>query len=103
MFLKRVFEPFGGIFQLDTIARSILHTRKPLDSIFLEYACLFYHPNFKLIFPGNRCCLITQFNKENIKLAIRHLIREFSITIGDRVFIQTIGIPMGIDHAPFFG
>ena len=42
------------------------------------------------------------FNKENIKLAIRHLIRECYFTVGDSVFIQTIGIPMGIDPAPFW-
>merc|ERR1712030_14259 len=42
------------------------------------------------------------FNKENIELAIRHLIRECYFTIGDGVFIQTIGIPMGIDPAPFW-
>ena len=42
------------------------------------------------------------FNKENIKLAIRHLIRECYFTVGDGIFIQTIGIPMGIDPAPFW-
>ena len=42
------------------------------------------------------------FNKESIKLAIRHLIRECYFTVGDKVFIQTIGIPMGIDPAPFW-
>ena len=42
------------------------------------------------------------FNKESIKLAIRHLIRECYFTVGNKVFIQTIGIPMGIDPAPFW-
>ena len=42
------------------------------------------------------------FNKRNIKLAIKHLIRECYFTVGDKVFIQTIGIPMGIDPAPFW-
>ena len=42
------------------------------------------------------------FNKENIKLAIRHLIKECYFKVGDSVFIQTIGIPMGIDPAPFW-
>ena len=42
------------------------------------------------------------FNKDNIKLAIRHLIRECYFTVGNKLFIQTIGIPMGIDPAPFW-
>ena len=42
------------------------------------------------------------FTKENIKLAIKHLIMECYFTVGNDVFIQTIGIPMGIDPAPFW-
>ena len=44
----------------------------------------------------------TTFSKEDIKFAIRHLIGECYFTVGNSVFIQTIGIPMGIDPAPFW-
>merc|ERR1712215_370826 len=42
------------------------------------------------------------FTKEDVKLAIRHLIMECYFTVGNYVFIQTIGVPMGIDPAPFW-
>ena len=42
------------------------------------------------------------FSKNDIKFAIKHLICECYFTIGNSVFIQTIGIPMGIDPAPFW-
>ena len=35
-------------------------------------------------------------------MAIRYFIREYYFTVGAKVFIQTIGIPMGIDPAPFW-
>ena len=41
------------------------------------------------------------FNKESIKLVLRHLLRECYFTVGDKVFIKTIGICMGIHPAPF--
>ena len=44
----------------------------------------------------------TNFSKVDIKLAIKHLIRNCYFTVGNNVFIQTIGIPMGIDPAPFW-
>ena len=42
-----------------------------------------------------------QYSKKDIILAIKHLICECYFTIGNSVFIQTIGILMGIDLAPF--
>ena len=48
----------------------------------------------------NRCS--TTFSKADIKLAIKHLISQCYFTVGNSVFIQTIGIPMGIDPAPFW-
>ena len=42
------------------------------------------------------------FTKDNIKLATKHLIKECYFTVGNAVFVQTIGIPMGIDPAPFW-
>jgi len=40
------------------------------------------------------------FTKDDIKLAITHLIKECYFTVGNS--LQTIGIPMGIDPAPFW-
>ena len=42
------------------------------------------------------------FTKDDIKFAITHLIKECYFTVGNSLFIQTIGIPMGIDPAPFW-
>ena len=42
------------------------------------------------------------FSKVEIKLAIKHLISECYFTVGNCAFIQTVGIPMGIDPAPFW-
>ena len=42
------------------------------------------------------------FSKKSIKDAVHHLITECHFTIGNVVFSQTIGIPMGIDPAPFW-
>ena len=42
------------------------------------------------------------FSKSSLKAAITHLISECYFTIGDHVLAQTIGIPMGIDPAPFW-
>ena len=44
----------------------------------------------------------TTFSKVDIKLAIKYLISSCYFTVGNNVFIQTIGIPMGIDPAPFW-
>ena len=44
----------------------------------------------------------TTFSKVEIKLAMKHLISECYFTVGNSVFIQTVGIPMGIDPAPFW-
>ena len=42
------------------------------------------------------------FTKQQIKLLISHLIRETYFQIGNLLFRQCIGIPMGIDPAPFW-
>ena len=42
------------------------------------------------------------FSKKSIKDAVHHLITECHFTIGNVVFSQIIGIPMGIDPAPFW-
>ena len=42
------------------------------------------------------------FSRQQIKLLASHLIRETYFQIGDLLFKQCIGIPMGIDPAPFW-
>ena len=42
------------------------------------------------------------FSKQQIKLLITHLIKETYFQIGNLLFKQCIGIPMGIDPAPFW-
>ena len=42
------------------------------------------------------------FTKSSLKNAITHLITQCYFTIGNCVLLQTIGIPMGIDPAPFW-
>ena len=42
------------------------------------------------------------FSKATLKIAIAHLIENCFFTVGDLVFKQAIGIPMGIDPAPFW-
>ena len=42
------------------------------------------------------------FTKDTLKAAVEHLIKNCYFTFGNRVFQQIIGIPMGIDPAPFW-
>ena len=42
------------------------------------------------------------FTKQQIKLLVSHLIKETYFQIGNLLFKQCIGIPMGIDPAPFW-
>ena len=42
------------------------------------------------------------FTKQQIKLIVKHLIKETYFQIGNLLFRQCIGIPMGIDPAPFW-
>ena len=42
------------------------------------------------------------FTKQEIKLLVKHLIKETYFQIGNLLFKQCIGIPMGIDPAPFW-
>ena len=42
------------------------------------------------------------FSKSSLKRAVRHLIENCHYTVGNLVMRQCIGIPMGIDPAPFW-
>ena len=44
----------------------------------------------------------SSFTKNQIKMLIDHLISETFFTVGNLLFRQCIGIPMGIDPAPFW-
>ena len=56
---------------------------------------------------GNSCFFSrtkqeTSFTKEQVKMMVDHLVTQAFFTFGNLVFLQTIGIPMGIDPAPFW-
>ena len=42
------------------------------------------------------------FTKQQVKLLVSHLIKETYFQVGNLLFKQCIGIPMGIDPAPFW-
>ena len=42
------------------------------------------------------------FSKASLKMAVKFLIVDSHFQIGNRVIIQNIGVPMGIDPAPFW-
>ena len=42
------------------------------------------------------------FTKESLKVAVKHLILSCYFKVGNKLFRQTIGMPMGIDPAPFW-
>ena len=51
---------------------------------------------------GNKTTKYTCFSKSSLKRAVRHLIENCHFTVGNLVMRQCIGIPMGIDPAPFW-
>ena len=44
----------------------------------------------------------TFFTKDSLKVATKHLILSCYFKVGNKLFRQTIGMPMGIDPAPFW-
>ena len=42
------------------------------------------------------------FSKQSLKIAVAHLIENCFFTVGNKVMKQAVGIPMGIDPAPFW-
>ena len=51
---------------------------------------------------GTRSAKYPSFSKNTLKLAVAHLIQNCHFTVGNYVMRQCIGIPMGIDPAPFW-
>ena len=44
----------------------------------------------------------TSFSRYSLKIAVKHLVQNCYFTVGNIVMRQAIGIPMGIDPAPFW-
>ena len=42
------------------------------------------------------------FSHEKLKITVKHLIQNCFFTVGNITIQQVIGIPMGIDPAPFW-
>ena len=42
------------------------------------------------------------YTRNSLKVAVKHLIKNCFFTVGNTVLRQAIGIPMGIDPAPFW-
>lgn len=51
---------------------------------------------------GNKTNKSISFSKHSLKAAVKHLILNCYFTVGNIVLRQAIGIPMGIDPAPFW-
>ena len=65
--------------------------------------------NRKYLTVKGSCCFFSRtkhgnssFTKNQIKMLLHHLISETFFTVGNLLFKQCIGIPMGIDPAPFW-
>ena len=57
-------------------------------------------PNGRAFWSKNKKSV--SFSKASLKQAISHLIQNCYFTVGNKVMRQCIGIPMGIDPAPFW-
>ena len=65
--------------------------------------------NRKFLTVGENRCYFTRtsssstsYSKAQIKMMVNHLISQSFFSVGNLVFRQCIGIPMGIDPAPFW-
>merc|ERR1711911_254094 len=65
--------------------------------------------NRKFLTVSNNKCYFTRtsssatsYSKIQIKMMVDHLISQSFFSLGNLVFRQSIGIPMGIDPAPFW-
>ena len=56
----------------------------------------------KFVTWGKKSSNKPRFNKPSLKMAVKHLIENCFFTVGTCVLKQDIGIPMGIDPAPFW-
>ena len=56
----------------------------------------------KFVSWGKKSKTNPSFSKPSLKMAVKHLIENCFFTVGNCVLKQDIGIPMGIDPAPFW-
>ena len=56
----------------------------------------------KAYWSKNKPKTSVSFTKNSLKIAVKHLVQNCYFTVGNVVMRQAIGIPMGIDPAPFW-
>ena len=94
-------------FDFSTLYTKIEH-QNLLKTLFSIIDLVFSGGTRKFIGFSTNCAFWTNnkknehFTKSSLKNAITHLITQCYFTIGNCVLLQTIGIPMGIDPAPFW-
>ena len=103
-----------GAKSIATYDFSTLYTKLPHDKLVKELLKLidfcFDGGNKKFIkinswgraFWGKKTKDSIGFTKNSLKVAVKHLIENCYFTVGNTVLRQAIGIPMGIDPAPFW-
>ena len=95
-------------YDFSTLYTNIPHTDllveldKIIDFVFDGGKCKYIGLNSSKAFWCSSKRAKTIFTRSSLKLAVKHLICESYFVIGNKMLIQTIGIPMGIDPAPFW-
>ena len=101
---------------ISTFDFSTLYTKLPHDKLVKELSdvitFVFDHggsssyitvpSNGKAYWSKKKSKSSISFSKNSLKQAVKHLIENCYFTVGDVVMSQVIGIPMGIDPAPFW-
>ena len=98
---------------MSTFDFSTLYTKLPHDdllsvlNIIIDFAFKGGNKNYidfsKInAFWSNKPKHLNFFTKDSLKRAVQHLIKSCYFEVGNLIVAQTIGIPMGIDPAPFW-
>ena len=100
---------------ISTFDFSTLYTKLPHDKLIKELSevidFVFNSGNSKYVaissfgkayWSKNKPKTSIAFTKNSLKLAVKHLVQNCFFTVGNVVMRQAIGIPMGIDPAPFW-
>ena len=100
---------------ISTFDFSTLYTKLPHDKLIKELSAV-----IDFAFEGGKCNFIhiskqgraswrtkrpkdtLSFSRNSLKQAVKHLIQNCFFTVGNIIMRQAIGIPMGIDPAPFW-
>ena len=111
--LDKVNDSKTGAWSISTFDFAILYTKIAHDEL-IEVLCKLVDTTFndttrRLIAVGNKRAYWVKessknptFDADKVKECLTFLIRNAYFRVGDRVFRQVIGIPMGSDPAPFF-